>query len=128
LSPENAFFNTIKNIWKDLNTNPDVDIKILDDVIWKEEAVLFYTEILAKRTKRDEISLRDDYREMAEIALMLLGKIHRLGFSWKKPGATHKARFCAFGKNKCLFYNKTTLEAFRLVCFIKIYIYIFMLL
>ena len=38
---------------------------------------------------------RDDYRELAESALYLLGGINSK--FWRKPGATHKARFCAFG-------------------------------
>ena len=40
---------------------------------------------------------RDDYRELAELALVLLGGKTPGHFTWKKPGACHKARFCSFG-------------------------------
>ena len=45
------------------------------------------------------ISCHQDYRELAEIALVLLGGELPGGkdLVWKKPGATHKARFLAFG-------------------------------
>ena len=42
---------------------------------------------------------RDDYREIAETSLVILGGDLPAGrkLFWKKPGATHKARFMAFG-------------------------------
>ena len=51
-----------------------------------------------RRNKRNEMTIRDDYRELAECALVLLGETPPSGkIVWKKPGACHKARFCAFG-------------------------------
>ena len=42
--------------------------------------------------------IRDDYRELAECALIVLGEIPPSGkVVWRKPGACHKARFCSFG-------------------------------
>ena len=42
---------------------------------------------------------RDDYREIAETSLVILGSELPAGreMFWRKPGATHKARFMAFG-------------------------------
>ena len=42
--------------------------------------------------------MRDDYKELAECAVILLGEVPPSGkIVWKKPGACHKARFCSFG-------------------------------
>lgn len=44
------------------------------------------------------MSVRDEYRELAECALILLGEIPQSGkIVRRKPGAYHKARFWAFG-------------------------------
>ena len=42
--------------------------------------------------------IRDDYRELAECSVMLLGDVPPSGkIFWRRPGACHKARLCAFG-------------------------------
>ena len=44
------------------------------------------------------MTVRDDYRELAECAMLLLGETPPSGrIVWRKCGACHKARFCAFG-------------------------------
>ena len=44
------------------------------------------------------MAIRDDYRELAECAVILLGETPPSGkITWRKPGACHKARFCSFG-------------------------------
>ena len=55
--------------------------------------------LLVKENKKKDLFIRGDYRELAEISLVLLGGELPGGkeFVWKKPGATHKARFLAFG-------------------------------
>ena len=57
---------------------------------------------------------RDDYKEIAECAMLLLGEIPPSGnIVWRKPGACHKARFMAFGiySFKALaFYKQLNLE------------------
>ena len=42
---------------------------------------------------RNGVLPRDDYRQLAETSLMLLGGTPPGGVNWKKPGAVHKARF-----------------------------------
>ena len=52
---------------------------------------------LLKQNKHGENSIRGDYRELAECTIVLLGETPPGQFTWKKPGACHKARFMAFG-------------------------------
>ena len=52
--------------------------------------------MLDTRNKKNELLLRDDYREVAETSMMLLGEKPKENMSWKKPGPTHKARFMPY--------------------------------
>ena len=99
LSPENKFFREIKEDWGKLDTSPEAEFFTLDkNIQGREEVLLFYKEILMRKNKRNEMTIRDDYRELAECSVMLLGEIPPSGkIFWRKPGACHKARFCAFG-------------------------------
>ena len=99
LSPDCKFFVMIKEDWPSLDTSSEASFMTLpSDVHGKEQALDFYRKLLMKRNKRDEMMVRDDYRELAECAMMLLGETPPSGkISWKKPGACHKARFCAYG-------------------------------
>ena len=60
----------------------------------KDDLTKFYVEILTVKNSR-EVLPRDDYKEIAETALIMLGGSPPSGVSWKKPGAVHKARFMA---------------------------------
>ena len=99
LSPDCQFFVDIREEWSNLDTSENARILTLPKRLQgRDEAVLFYRELLAKKNKRNEMAIRDDYRELAECALIVLGEIPPSGkIVWKKPGACHKARFCAFG-------------------------------
>ena len=59
-------------------------------------ALYYYREVLKKKTRQGKWTLRDDYKELVETSMVLLGEVPP-SFSWKKPGAAHKARFCSFG-------------------------------
>ena len=97
LQPDNKFFTSIKNSWHNLDTRPDTKIVYLDGHLYKkEEALSFYREVLDTRNKKNELLLRDDYREVAETSMMLLGEKPKENMSWKKPGPTHKARFMPY--------------------------------
>ena len=50
-------------------------------------------DILDNPNKKGQLP-RDDYKELAELTLVLLGE-NVLNFSFKQPGAHHKARFMA---------------------------------
>ena len=64
----------------------------------KAEPVQLFTNILTKYNANGELFVREDYRELCELALVLIGgelpngKVMR----FKAPGAAHKARFMAF--------------------------------
>ena len=47
------------------------------------------------------MTVRDDYKELVELGMLLHGEVPT-GMTWKKPGATHKARFCNFGIYLCV--------------------------
>ena len=100
LSPDNMWFVEFKRGWSDLDTSKDAPFKKLDQVIrsrhlsdLKEEAIQSYKEVLTHENRKGLLP-RDDYKEVAVLALALLGETPPGGFnSWLKPGATHKARF-----------------------------------
>ena len=103
LGPDNGFFVQFKNDWPNLNTGADFPTKKLDIrgrhlVDLTEEAIEFYTSILSNKNSRNVLP-RDDYRTLAETSLVILGGQLPAGRNlfWHKPGATHKARFMAFG-------------------------------
>ena len=86
----------------------DVPIKTLNGKLYyKEEAIQFYKDLLQKRSRKGKYLVRDDYKELVETSMMLLGETPE-NVSWKKPGADHKARFCAFGIyiNKALAFSE----------------------
>ena len=82
-----------------MDTKPGAEITILEiDTPGKRGAVEFLKDLLSRKNKRNEMLIRDDYRELAECALIVLGEIPPSGkIVWRKPGAYHKARFCSFG-------------------------------
>ena len=85
-------------------------IKILEgDLYNKEVALYYYREVLKKKTRQGKWTLRDDYKELVETSMVLLGEVPP-SFSWKKPGAAHKARFCSFG----IYINKAVAFADQL--------------
>ena len=111
LGPDNAFFVQFKNDWPDLRTTPDTPTKKLSIhsrhlLELKQEAVLFYTTILSNKNNNGVLP-RDDYRQLAETSLVLLGGDLPAGRNlfWHKPGATHKARFMAFGIYANMMYS-----------------------
>ena len=99
LSPDCKFFADIKEQWSSLDTSGNAGFLTLPRRLHgREEAVIFLKEVLSKRNKRNEMAIRDDYAELAECALAVLGETPPRGkIVWKKAGACHKARFMAFG-------------------------------
>ena len=69
-----------------------------EDLVGRDEALDFYRKLLMKKNRKNEWMIRDDYKEIAECAMLLLGETPPSGkIVWRKPGACHKARFMAFG-------------------------------
>ena len=63
----------------------------------EEERRNFFSELIKACNVDNEILIRDDDREIVETAMMILGLSPKENYVWKKPGACHKGRFCAFG-------------------------------
>ena len=134
LSPDCKFFADIRSEWASLDTSSEAVIFTLDmDVQGRKEALDFYRELLLRKNRRNESTVRDDYRELAECAVILLGETPPSGkIFWRKPGACHKARFCAFGiySLKALAFSQQldlddeTVEALRRFCTFTTTIYI----
>ena len=99
LSPECKFFSDIKEEWESHNITSQTEfITLSKDLQGRQVALDFYEELLMRRNRRNEMTIRDDYRELAECAVLVLGELPPSGkIIWRKPGACHKARFCAFG-------------------------------
>ena len=99
MSPECKFFSDIKEEWESHNITSQTEfITLSKDLQGRQAALDFYEELLMRRNRRNELTIRDDYRELAECAVLVLGELPPSGkIIWRKPGACHKARFCAFG-------------------------------
>ena len=71
----------------------------LPDPEMKEELIKWYQDLLVKENQDKELLLRGDYRQVVELAIVLLGGELPDGkkFHWVPPGAAHKARFLAYG-------------------------------
>ena len=105
LAPTVGIFTYIKSSWDQVDQGRP--IKVLERELYnKEEALEFYRMVLQKRSVQGKFYIRDDYKELVETSMVLLGETPPQ-FSWKKPGAAHKARFCAFGiyVNKALAFS-----------------------
>ena len=97
LSPDCKFFAGIKDEWGSFDTSSEAEILTLQlDESEKKDSVDFYRELLVRKDRRNQMTVRDDYRELAECALILLGEMLPSGkIGWRKPGA---------GKILCLWH------------------------
>ena len=92
-APDVKMFLKIKQIWPEVDTSLQVrTVKIPEEK--KVELIQLFTSLLEKGD-----FIRGDYLELAEISVVMLGgKLPGdKQIRWRKPGATHKARFMAFG-------------------------------
>lgn len=108
LKPTVGFFDHIKASWEEIDKSKSIQT-LKGDLYNKEVALNFYKEVLQKKTKQGKWTLRDDYKELVETSMAVLGEVPP-SFSWKKPGAAHKARFCSFG----IYINKAVAFADQL--------------
>ena len=134
LSPDCKFFADIKEEWGGFDTSAEAEFLTLNlPASETKESLEFYMELLVRKDKRNQMTVRDDYRELAECAVLVLGAIPPSGkIVWRKPGACHKARFCAFGiySLKALAFSKQlnlddeTVDALKRFCRFTSTIYI----
>jgi hypothetical protein len=95
-APDNvAFAQFRESIWKNIKTGEDFKILKINDR-WlkskKEHSIQCLKRFLLT-PGRNNILTRDDYRECAELMLMILGERPERGLRWLKPGAFHHARW-----------------------------------
>ena len=92
-APDIKMFLKIKNHWSEVDTSLEVRKPNIPEE--KREQLL---KLFSSQLEKGDLT-RGDYRELAEISVIMLGGTLPGGklMSWKKPGACHKARFMAFG-------------------------------
>ena len=91
-------FVNFKKVWPRVDTSAAIK-KVSIPELERVELVELFSTLLLRENNKKELFIRGDYRELCEIAVVLLGGELPGGkeMFWKKPGATHKARFLAFG-------------------------------
>ena len=98
-APECQLFVKLREAWplldKDVETN---GVDLPEDE--KNKLILFFKELLEKENYREELFFRNDYRELVEVCLHMLGaELSGQEFKWRKINAVHKARFMAYAIN-----------------------------
>ena len=95
-SPDNPSFVQFRDkIWRLLDTTGHylrLSLKTRQQKNRKEEVLAFYTEILTTENNKGDLP-RADYKECAELMMILLGAIPPKGVRWYKPMGTHNARW-----------------------------------
>ena len=90
-SPDNPMFSNVKEKWDKLVKDcPRVLGLVEQDLKQKKTST-----IAVLSNFLEEASPRADYREVAELCLILLGEEPPRGIHWAKPGAIHQARWMA---------------------------------
>ena len=98
-APEAQMFKNFREVWAEVDTSGEFKTIELPDPEMKEELIKWYQDLLVKENQDKELLLRGDYRQVVELAIVLLGGELPDGkkFHWVPPGAAHKARFLAYG-------------------------------
>lgn len=95
-SPDTPEFKDFKNSWHkitDHNTNfKTLEIRNRKLQLRSNDVTTFLYEQLTNANTNDSLP-RDDYRECAELMIILLGGVPPRGLHWLKPGAYHHARW-----------------------------------
>ena len=93
ISPNNRLFMKFQQQWNTIDTSlPTNSISIPKGFEKKRSDVIL--EVRNLLSNKDHFP-RDDYRELAELTLLLLGEIPPRGVHWLKPGAFHLALWMA---------------------------------
>ena len=94
-APEIKMFIQLKEHWPEVNTSLQIRTVNIPKEL-RDELLDFYNSLL-----EEDHFIRGDYKELAELSVVLLGGNLPGGKlpedAMKKPGACHKARFMAFG-------------------------------
>ena len=98
-APEAQLFKSFRDHWSGVDTSAEYKTIVLPDPELQQELIKWYQDLLVKESQHQELLLRGDYRQVVELAVILLGGELPDGmeFHWVPPGAAHKARFLAYG-------------------------------
>ena len=98
-APEAQLFKSFRDNWSGVDTSAEYKTIVLPDPELQQELIKWYQDLLVKESQHQELLLRGDYRQVVELAVILLGGELPDGmeFHWVPPGAAHKARFLAYG-------------------------------
>ena len=98
-APEAQLFKNFRDNWSGVDTSAEYKTIVLPDPQMQEELIKWYKDLLVKESQHQELLLRGDYRQVVELAVIILGGELPDGrkFHWVPPGASHKARFLAYG-------------------------------
>ena len=94
-APEAQLFKSFRDNWSGVDTSAEYKTIVLPDPELQQELIKWYQDLLVKESQHQELLLRGDYRQVVELAVILLGGELPEGmeFHWVPPGAAHKARF-----------------------------------
>ena len=116
-SPDVAMFKRMKEIFPLIDTAGPY---LMFDIDNKQELIELFTNILTKQNVNGELFVRKDYRELCEIALVMVGgELPGKEMVWLHPGAAHKARFMAFALCSFKILAFSHLQEVRDKCFSK---------
>ena len=117
-SPDVAMFKRMKDLFPNIDTSGEF---MMFDVDNKLELIELFTNILNQENADGGLFVREDYRELCEIALMMVGGELPGGkqMRWRAPGAAHKARFMAFALHGFKILAYSHLPEVREKCFSK---------
>ena len=93
-SPDVQIFRKMKDLWPSLDTSGQF-LTFTLETEKQEDLIQTYTDILNKQGEDGKLFIREDYRELAEIGLVMSGGQLPGGESirWRPPGACHKASY-----------------------------------
>ena len=120
-APDVKMFLNIKKFWSMVDTAAAPRLVDIPDEKERKELIELLTNLLVKENQKQDLFIRGDYRELCEITLVLLGGELPGGkkIVWKKPGATHKARFLAFGLCALKIWAFSNQQVVKDSCFTK---------
>ena len=95
-APDNLFFKTFKAQWPSVDKDVFETLDLTDSSVWlqqqRDDALSFMRTVLSRPK---EYLPRNDYRELAELTMIVLGETPPRGVHISCPGAHHKARWMA---------------------------------
>ena len=95
-SPNIKDFADFKKMWPFLEKSQVSSLSLIPGMeeTLKERTVEFLQRLLTNPNRKQQLP-RCDYEEVCKLTLLMLGAEVPGGFTWRKPGADHKARFMA---------------------------------